>query len=97
MNTPCAEICVSAAKELSEQRGAVCLLSGGAFLSEPCWLLDANYSFVEWLKCTKEIRWGCVVVFFFRPFRYVTKDAVCKNTRPQLYSSGRVEGELGFC
>lgn len=51
------------AKQLSEQRGAVCLLSGGAFLSEPRWLLDANYSFVEWLKCMKEIRWGCV--FFF--------------------------------
>lgn len=48
-------VCV---KQLLEQRGAVCLLSGGALLSEPRWLLDVNCSFAEWLKCMKEIRWG---------------------------------------
>lgn len=84
------------AKRLSEQRGAVCLLSGGAFLSEPHWFLDVNYSFVEWLKCMKEIRWGCVLVVFFS-FYYLTKDAFSKNGWPRLYSLGRVEGELGFC
>lgn len=51
------------AKQLLKQRGAVCLLSWRVFLSEPCWLLDLNYLFVEWLKCMKEIRWVCVILF----------------------------------
>lgn len=49
------------AKQLLEQSGAVCLLSGGAFLSEPRWLLELNCLFVERLKCVKEIRWESVV------------------------------------
>lgn len=53
-------------KQLLEQRGVVCLLSGGALLSEPRWPSDVNCSFVEWLKCMKEIRWGGGDgVFFF--------------------------------
>lgn len=65
------------AKQLLEQRGAVYLLSGGAFLSDPHWLLNVNGSFVEWLKCMKEIRWGCV--FFFPT---IINDAFCKNRWP---------------
>lgn len=56
-------------KQLLEQRGAVHLLSGGALLSEPRWLLDVNCSSVEWLKCMKEVRLGAGGdgngVFFF--------------------------------
>lgn len=51
------------AKQLLKQRGAVCLLSWGVFLSEPRCLLDLNYLFVEWLKYMKEIRWACVILF----------------------------------
>lgn len=50
------------AKQLLEQSGAICLLSGGVFLSEPPWLLDLNCLFVERLKCVKEIRWERVVL-----------------------------------
>lgn len=41
------------AKQLSEQRGAVRLLSGGAFLSETA--LRCELLIIEWLKCMKEI------------------------------------------
>lgn len=51
------------AKLILEQSGAVCLLSGRVFLSEPRWLVDLNSLFVERLKCVKEIRWECVVLF----------------------------------
>lgn len=63
-NVPCAENRVCA-KQLLEQSGAVCLLSGGVFLSEPRWLLDLNCLFVERLKCVKEIRWESVGFFAF--------------------------------
>lgn len=68
------------AKQLLEQRGAVCLLSGGTFLSEPHWLLDVNGLFVEWLKCMKEIRWRGGVCF---SSYYIMKDAFCKNRWPR--------------
>lgn len=46
------------AKRLLEKSGAVCLLSGGVFLSEPCWLLDLKCLFVETLKWCERNQMG---------------------------------------